>query len=344
MKKYYNKSLIYQYMYLGKWYLLGSGLILGIIIFGQFLTSIENVKNEIAIIGGNSFNYSYKSIFMVFVMLLICFQLVISGNNKRSNLTLLRSCPFSSEEIKYNEIVCLIIALMVYVGIYMYFSIITYINYKDLLSIVPNYWNEIIYNLIRFFLVGILFILYESFMSMLFSNGIASGIFTLLTPFILIIDIQLFYSSFNVFTHRWIGLSRIGNLFGTVFDFMFSDRNVYITNYVSMKWIFDLLIGCVSVIVVSIGLFLLIRTLIKRELINNMNKIFTFNKAQFIILFMVVFSILMNIFSLVAGSIEFNFSSNFILSTVIYIFSISVVLVSTYLLSLVIHKKLNKII
>lgn len=343
MKKYYNKSLVYQYMYLGKWYLFGSGLILGIIIFSQFLTAIESVRTDISQLSGNGFYFGYTSIFMLFVVLLICFQLVISGNNKRSNLTFLRSCPFSSEEIKYNEILCLFIALMVYVGIYFYFSIITYINFQDLISIVPNYWSEVIYNLIRFFLVGLTFILYEAFMSMLFSNGIASSIFILLSPFVLVLDLQLIINSFNTFTHRWIGLSKLGHLINIVFDFMFSEMNAYIDPS-NMRCIFKIMIGIVATIAICVVLIIFIRILIKRELINNMNKIFTFNKAQFIMIFIVVFSILMNVFCLVADKIEFRLSGSFILSTFSYVFFLSIVGISTYFLSIIIDKKLNKII
>ena len=47
MKKYYNKSLIFQYMYLGKWYLLGSGIVSSIVIFSQYLCNIDMLKQKL---------------------------------------------------------------------------------------------------------------------------------------------------------------------------------------------------------------------------------------------------------------------------------------------------------
>ena len=343
MKKYYNKSLIFQYMYLGKWSLLGSGIVLSIVIFSQYLCNIEMLKQNIANLVCNNFYFDYTNIFAFFILLLICFQLVISGSNKRNNLTFLRSCPFSNEEIKFNEILCLTIALLVYSVIYLYFGMVTYFNFKDLILIVPNYMSEVIYNFVRFILVGFLFVLYESIMNMLFSNGIASSIFTILTPFFVLGDLEMIFNSYNLFTHKWIGLRQLSNFLYAILNFMFvNNNNTYINEKITNN-IFYKLLGAFVVVALCVAFIVLIRILVKRELINNMNKIFTFNKFQFGMIYLVTCTIIMFVLNFIL-KIEDPFSTSYIKNLIIYLFFLSIIFVTSYLVSLVIDKKLNKII
>ena len=342
MKKYYNKSLIFQYMYLGKWYLLGSGIVSSIVIFSQYLCNIDMLKQNIANLVSNKFYFDYTNIFAFFIFLLICFQLVINGSNKRNNLTFLRSCPFSNEEIKFNEILCITIALLVYSLIYLYFGIVTYFNFKDLISIVPNYMSEVIYNFVRFILVGFAFVLYESIMNILFSNGIASSIFTILAPFFVLGDLEMIFNSYNLFTHKWIGLSQLSDFLYAILGFMFSNNDIF-KNHTIINDIFYKGLGAFFVIALCIAFIVLIRILVKRELINNMNKIFTFNKFQFGMIYLVTFTIIMFVLSFIL-KIEDPFSTSYIKNVIIYLFFLSITFVASYLVSLVIDKKLNKII
>lgn len=172
MKKYLNKGLIYQWFNSAK-----AAIIIGIAVWGLIANSILNsrlwqVRNDIARSESDYFTASYLSeyVFLGFIFLAIYF--ISGGINKRNTTMFLSSGPYTKKQIKYNELIGLLITLILFVVTYIYIATTFYIRNNELLSIVNGYWSIIGIEVIKLILFGIIGILFMLIVEKLFSNSV----------------------------------------------------------------------------------------------------------------------------------------------------------------------------
>ena len=114
MKKYYNKALFYQSFYNGKWGILGGSILFFLIMYSSMSGNLNNLKYQISNLEGNSI-YLNSSFFVISTFLIILLVYVmITGFNKRNNITFITSGPYTKEEVKRNEFLFLFFTLCLF--------------------------------------------------------------------------------------------------------------------------------------------------------------------------------------------------------------------------------------
>lgn len=172
MKKYLNKGLMYQWFNSAK-----AAIMIGIAVWGLIANSMLNsilrqVRGDIA----HSYSDYFTSanlpeyIFLGFIFLAIYF--ISGGMNKRNTTMFLSSGPYTKKQIKYNELIGLLITLILFIVTYIYIATTFYIRNNELLSIVNGYWNIIGIEVIRLILFGMIGILFMLIVDTLFSNSV----------------------------------------------------------------------------------------------------------------------------------------------------------------------------
>lgn len=171
MKKYLNKGLMYQWFNSAK-----AAIMIGIVFWGFIANSMLNsrlwqVRSDIAHSNSDYFSSFYLNeyVFLGFIFLAIYF--ISGGINKRNTTMFLSSGPYTKKQIKYNELIGLLITLMLFIVTYIYIAITFYIRNNELLSIVNGYWNIMSIEVIRLILFGIIGILFMLIVDKLFSNS-----------------------------------------------------------------------------------------------------------------------------------------------------------------------------
>lgn len=172
MKKYLNKGLMYQWFNSAK-----AAIMIGIVVWGFIANSMLNstlwqVRNDIAHSYSDYFISSQlpEYVFLGFIFLAIYF--ISGGMNKRNTTMFLSSGPYTKKQIKYNELIGLLITLILFIVTYIYIAITFYVRNNELLSIVNGYWNIIGIEVIRLILFGIIGILFMLIVDTLFSNSV----------------------------------------------------------------------------------------------------------------------------------------------------------------------------
>lgn len=172
MKKYLNKGLMYQWFNSAK-----AAIMIGIAVWGLIANSMLNsrlwqVRNDIA----HSYSDYFRSfnlpeyVFLGFIFLAIYF--ISGGINKRNTTMFLSSGPYTKKQIKYNELIGLLITLILFVLTYIYIATTFYVRNNELLSIVNGYWNIMGIEVIRLILFGMIGILFMLIVDTLFSNSV----------------------------------------------------------------------------------------------------------------------------------------------------------------------------
>lgn len=172
MKKYICRGLMYQWFNSAK-----SIIFLGLIAWG-FISytfigqGIEQMSWRIA---SNYSNYYYTSDLYDYSLLFIIFVIIHfagQGLSKRNNLMFLNSSPYTKKQIKYNEILCLILTGAIFITVFVYMACIRYVNYRNLMSIVEGYFLVIGIEVLRMVLIGIISVLFIMIIDSMFSNSI----------------------------------------------------------------------------------------------------------------------------------------------------------------------------
>lgn len=173
MKKYLNKGLLYQWFNSAK-----AVIFLGLVVWGYISHMIIGSKiNEIRMNIAHDFDnhfmtfdlYNYIELGIIFVIIHLAGQ----GISKRNNLMFLNSSPYTKKQIKYNEIICLMITELLFIFTFIYMAIIRYFNYKNLLSIVDGYFQVMSIEVLKMILFGIAGIIFVMIIDSMFSNSIA---------------------------------------------------------------------------------------------------------------------------------------------------------------------------
>lgn len=172
MKKYLNKGLIYQWFNSTKMIIL-----LGLIAWGftsNILVeqNIRRVSYEISISFLNGYStytiFSYVILGIIFAMI----HFMAQGINKRNNNMFLTSSPYTKKQIKYNELICLFINLLIFTAVFVYINIMAYLRHYDLMSIIDGYFTVLIIETLKIILFGAIGIYILLIVDSMFSNTI----------------------------------------------------------------------------------------------------------------------------------------------------------------------------
>ena len=203
-------------------------------------------------------------------------------------------CPFSREEIKRNELLFLFTTLLFFVLLFIYLNLCYYFSHKEVLSISTNYIISLVNDTIRLFFVGSIFIVYLSFIDMLFQNLILAIICMIGMPIIIIYNLVLLINlvyEFNIGQYIPNILEYIMDLFSCILGYFmdgvvsFNYYNLVKNNSIGISIIF-----LVIIMFILIGL-ILIRNINKKITENKINKFFTFPIIRDILIVIFSFSI-----------------------------------------------------
>lgn len=337
MNKYFNKGLLYQWFNSSK-----MGILLGIIAWGIWVNSIiENniimTSNYIAYNFSNSFStqdiFSYGILGIIFAGI----HFMSQGINKRNNNMFLTSAPYTKKQIKYNEFICLMITLVVFIFVMLYINIMGYVRHYELMQIIDGYFTALGVEVIRMILFGTLGILILLIVDSMFSNTIM-GIICMLT----ILPASCFFILLRLFSILDYIPAGNGKSIRYYLEInVFNSNHLYLldsvsTRLIDKKYLITEIIIVLVIIAIALGIYYLIQRKYKLE---NNTKIFTSKINEKIV---VIFS------SLGVGAI----ASSVIMDKIYYEYSIeisplkilSIDLLIIIVVSIITNKIINKII
>lgn len=277
MKKYFNKGLIYQWFNSAKMMIL-----LGIVAWGFWSNMM--VEDQINItshfISENFDNgYSTYSIFnyVILGIIFVMIHFMSQGINKRNNNMFLTSAPYTKKQIKYNEFICLMINLFIFIAVFAYINIMAYIRHNELMTIIDGYFKVFGIEVLKMILFGTTGILVLLIVDSMFSNAII-GIICMIS----ILPGALFFIVCRLFTVLdYISWGNDDSLLSKIGDFvgvnLFGGENIYLFDYVDSKIIKNskLFSESAVVIVIIVALLAIYCTMQKKYKVESNTKMFT---------------------------------------------------------------------
>ena len=263
MKKYLNKGLLYSWFNAAK-----VPIIIGIFIWGFIANSIIEsnltyLKNQISDSFSNGFRTTNLESYVMLGVIFIAIYFISQGINKRNTNMFLSSGPYTKRQIKYNELISILITLVFFIVTYVYIAFMAYIRNRGFIAIVDGYGAIILIEIVRIILIGIIGIVFMLIVDLLFSNS-AIGFISM----IFIIPISIF----GVFTKLYTTLNYIGVLNNFRLSYLFNSSDDEIRKNTA-----KILLECVSMRDVTVR-ELSIEIIIALSIIVIM--IFIFNIAQ----------------------------------------------------------------
>lgn len=172
MKKYLNKGLLYQWFNSAKAIIFLGLIVWGYLSYTMIGSQIDQMSWKIAENFDNNFSTFSLNNYLELGIIFIIIHLAGQGLSKRNNLMFLNSSPYTKKQIKYNEIISLMITEVSFIAVFLYMAVIRYFNYKNLLSIVDGYPQIIGIEVLKMILFGIAGILFVMIIDSMFSNSI----------------------------------------------------------------------------------------------------------------------------------------------------------------------------
>lgn len=354
MKKYYNKALFYQSFYNGKWGILG-GIIL--LFLFSYINTTENMSNSSSLISWLDNNHLYLGgaglIFVLFLSILLVY-VMITGFNKRNNITFITSGPYTKEDVKKNEFLFLFSTLCLFTLVVAYTIMCVYIRNKELLPYIHEPWINYIFTIIKVFVLGLAFIVYLSFMDMLFSNLIFTLISIVGLPIAILCDTTqigyIYLYGINLYSEEIS--SKIYYIFNNIMDYINSliDFIIYDSSFYESEGNFYIIVA--TYLIISIVIYYISKFINKKVTINNINKFFIFPIVGKITVFTGIFSVLLfmfNYYFMLRHNLElFLIRNGLYINNLEYTLGITLVLGGIIAISLcltkLILKKINKYI
>lgn len=333
MKNIIKKSLIYQWFYTTKWILLLATVMWSflsyIFIFGS---KVEQFKNNVSQFISNNTPVIQPLGIVIFIGLLIFVYISGNGIKKRSKIISINSGPYTRDQIFWNNVLCNMLVLILFIAIYFYLGLCFKFKYNDLFNYSPNYFSVLFLDILKLFSLGFITLSYTLFMDKLFSNSIVAIITIVLVP----ISLFLFISVNLRVMSEIILLDPIYYFKNIIFTYL----NRY--QYVEADYLYTLtysykfnLIFTFILIISSIIILFIIKKINKIIRIENISNFFIFKKAKYII------SIFLPILIVSFGSVLFDRilfrSTNFLNLKPIFCFLVmELIIIST--LSFIINK------
>ncbi|UYZ37025.1 hypothetical protein OD350_04945 [Clostridium beijerinckii] len=172
MKKYLNKGLLYAWFNSAKAAIFIGLLVWGAVAYEIIKNNLNDVRNGLA---NNFDNYYYTNVWHEYFMLAIIFvaiYFIAKGINKRNTEMFLCSGPYTKKQIRYNEFICLLITLILFVIMYVYIAIVSYFGNAEFISVVEGYWSIVIIETSKITLLGIIGIMFMLIVDLMFSNSV----------------------------------------------------------------------------------------------------------------------------------------------------------------------------
>lgn len=204
MKKYLNKGLIYNWFNSAK-----IPIIIGLLSWGGIANEIitnEIIQTKLRIADSflNVFSTTTLESYLGLGVIFVAIYFIAQGINKRNSAMFLASGPYTKKQIKYNELMCLLITLVFFVITYGYIAIMEYIRNKELLSVVEGYGIIILIEIARIVLIGIIGIIFMLTADLLFSNTVIG-----LISMIFVIPLSIYMIIFKIFdVWQYMGIYR----------------------------------------------------------------------------------------------------------------------------------------
>ena len=172
MKKYLNKGLLYAWFNSAK-----VPIIIGIFVWGFIANMIiednlYNLKNKIAYDFSNDFNTTTLDQYFMLGIIFIAIYFISKGINKRNTEMFLSSGPYTKKQIKYNDLISLLITLVFFTLTYAYIAIMAYVRNGEFLTIVEGYEIIILIEIAKIILIGIIGIIFMLIIDSMFSNSV----------------------------------------------------------------------------------------------------------------------------------------------------------------------------
>lgn len=172
MKKYLNKGLLYTWFNAAKVPIIIGMLIWGFIANIIIESDLSNLKMRISDTFSNNFRTTNLENYVILGVIFIAIYFISQGINKRNTAMFLSSGPYTKKQIKYNELISILITLVFFVVTYAYIALMAYIRHGEFLTIVDGYGTIIIIEIARIILIGIIGIIFMLIVDLLFSNSI----------------------------------------------------------------------------------------------------------------------------------------------------------------------------
>lgn len=228
MKKYFNKGLIYQWFNSAKMM-----IILGIVVWGFFSNvMVEGNINDVTRTIASKFESGYRlNIIFNYGILGIIFALIhfmSQGINKRYNNMFLTGAPYTKKQIKYNEFICLMINLVIFIAVQVYICVMAYIRDYELMAIVDGYFTALGIEVLRMILFGTAGILILLIIDSMFSNTIM-GIICMISilPASLFFIIYRFLSILD-YVPAGINISMLDKFGSLIGESLFYRKHIYL--------------------------------------------------------------------------------------------------------------------
>lgn len=172
MKKYLNKGLIYSWFNCAK-----MPIIIGIFVWGFIANMIiqdnlSQLKNDIAYKFSNDISTTSIGEYFMLGVIFTAIYFISKGINKRNTEMFLSSGPHTKKQIKYNELICLLITLVFFTLTYAYIALMAYVRNREFLAIVEGYQSIMLIEIARIILIGIIGIIFMLIIDSMFSNSV----------------------------------------------------------------------------------------------------------------------------------------------------------------------------
>lgn len=290
MKNIIKKSLIYQWLYTTKWAIaLVTFIWTGYSYFKICNYKIIDFKNRIATFTSDKFILINFISILIFMSLIILVYIAGNGLKKRSKMIVISSGPYNRNEIFWNNLLCNISIVILFIAIYIYLAICIKYKYSDVLYYCSNYYEVLLKDCFKLLILGLLTISYSLLIDRLFSNSFVTMIAILLVPmslFIFIsvnIDAIINKDSFN--NYIYIYLERIKDIFLSYLNYFQyeTERDSYLYS-LSNNTKIDIFVGFL-ILLTSLIILFLVKKLNNKVKMENISNFFVFKNVKYIITF-----------------------------------------------------------
>ncbi|AWK52264.1 hypothetical protein DIC82_15220 [Clostridium beijerinckii] len=211
MKKYLNKGLLYTWFNSAKVPIIIGIFVWGIIANRIIENNLSNLKSNMAYNFSNGFYTTNLDSYFMLGVIFIAISFIAQGINKRNTIMFLSSGPYTKKQIKYNELISILITLVFFVITYAYIAFMAYVRNMEFLNIVEGYQIITFIEIIRIILIGIIGIVFMLIVDLLFSNSVIGFI-----SMIFVIPISVYFI--------FVKLYSISEYFGVGNNYSLADK------------------------------------------------------------------------------------------------------------------------
>ncbi|WP_315080039.1 hypothetical protein [uncultured Clostridium sp.] len=308
MRRYLNKALIYQWFNSAKF-----AIIAGILFWGLYSNAIISdvhlgVLNDISRLNSNEFRtVGFEQYFILGLIFLVIYVLTF-GNNKRNTEIFLSSGPYTRKQIKFNEVICYMITLGLFVLTYLYIASTFYIRNIDNFIIISGYFTIIMVELIKVVLFGIIGIIVMLTIDSMFSNNMVGIMFMIIIPISFIFSLV---RKFDHYYYMWMNRVIVKEHTSEELN-RFSSAGLFegytCADQIRMR---NLFIGsCILILIIVVSLFILNYVQRKNSLETNVGFFgSTWSKNVVIVYLSIAFGIILS--DLILGNYKERFTDSY---------------------------------